>query len=75
MRTEAVVGGGGGVTPMAHSPTNPPVHIPSPPVHNPLPKCMLGYTLPAQVHAGIHPLPPVDRMTDTCLWKHYLHGR
>ena len=24
-----------------------------------------------QLHAGIHPL-PVDRMPDTCLWKHYL---
>ena len=27
---------------------------------------------PTYVHAGIHTLPSVDRMNDTCLWKHYL---
>ena len=26
-------------------------------LHTPLPKCMLGYTPPSQVHAGIHTLP------------------
>ena len=47
---------------------------------HPLPNCMLGYTpypivcwdthLPAQLYAGIHP--PMDRMNDTLLRKHYL---
>ena len=49
------------------------------------PQCMLGYTHPCPVHAGIHTLPvqcpvhvgihtpsPVDRILDTLLWKRYL---
>ena len=36
-------------------------------VYTTLPKCMLGFTHhPAQVHAGIHPPPPMNSMTDTC---------
>ena len=31
---------------------------------HPLPNCMLAYTHPAQLHAGIH-TPPMDRMNDT----------
>ena len=36
-------------------------------IHTPLPKYMLGYTPPAQVHAHPH----LDIMTETRLWKHY----
>ena len=69
-----------------HTPpsTHPPVHTPS--THplsthtlaqmhvgiHPLSKCMLGYTHPLPKCMLEQISPPVDRMTDTHLWKHYL---
>ena len=61
MRTARLSGdSGGGCTPSIHTPR-----------WDTHPSCLGVYWdthHPAQVHAGIHPLP----WTDRCLWKHYL---
>ena len=51
-------GGGGGLLKECYTPLSIP-HLPTP-VHTLLPKCILGYT------------PPADRMTDTRMWKRCL---